>query len=97
MRPYKITNEHTVYNKENKNYPLQVEDCSHLCETSKLVPDGPGGHSGQIRHERPKLFIKLQPSKLHGVNQQKMWIHYVYSNILIKHKKISNMMLKIRR
>lgn len=29
-----------------QSYPLQVEDGGHLCETSKLVPDGPGGYGG---------------------------------------------------
>lgn len=48
----------------NLNYPLQVEDGGHLCEASKLVSDGPGGDSGEVRHQRPKLFIKLQPSEL---------------------------------
>lgn len=46
------------------NYPLQVEDGGHLRETSELIPDGPGGHRGEIRHKRPKLLIELQPSKL---------------------------------
>lgn len=48
----------------DRDYPLQVEDGGHLCEASELVPDGPGGHGGEIRHKRPKLFIKLQPSEL---------------------------------
>lgn len=46
------------------NYPFQVENGGHLCETSKLIPDGPGGHSCKVRHQRAKLFIKLQPSEL---------------------------------
>lgn len=33
------------------NYPLEVEDRSHLCETSKLVSDGPGCHGGEICNE----------------------------------------------
>lgn len=45
-------------------YPLQVQDCSHLCETSKLVPDSPGGDSGEVCHERAKLFIKLKAAQL---------------------------------
>lgn len=51
------------------NYPLQVEDGSHLREPSELVPDGPGGHGGEIRHEGPELFIKLQPAKLQQKDQ----------------------------
>lgn len=46
------------------SYPLQVEDGRHLCEASELIPDGPCGHSGEISHKRPELFIKLQPSQL---------------------------------
>lgn len=52
------------------NYPLQVEDGGHLCKTSKFIPDGPGGYSGQVRHKRPKLFIELQPSKLWQKDQK---------------------------
>lgn len=46
------------------NYPFQVENGGHLCKTGKLIPDGPGGHSCEVRHQRAKLFIKLQPSEL---------------------------------
>lgn len=59
--------------KWSKNYPLQVEDGGHLCKSSKLVPDGPGGYSGKIRHKRPKLFIELQPSELWQKKDQKQW------------------------
>lgn len=51
-------------------YPLQVEDGGHLCETSELVPDGPGGDGGEVRHERPELFIELQPSQLQQEDQK---------------------------
>lgn len=53
------------------NYPLQVENGGHLCETSKLIPDGPGGHSRKVRHKRAKLFVKLQPSELR--KDQNQW------------------------
>lgn len=56
----------------NLNYPLQVEDGCHLCEASKLVSDGPGGDSGEIRHKRTKFFIKLQPSKLQQKDQTQL-------------------------
>lgn len=46
------------------DYPLQVENGGHLCETGKLVPDGPGGDGGEVRHQRPELFVELQPSEL---------------------------------
>lgn len=63
------------------NYPLQVEDGGHLCESSKLIPDGPGGHGGEVCHKRPKLFVELQPSELqqndqHSVKQHKRYIVY---------------------
>lgn len=51
------------------NYPLQVENRGHLSEACKLIPNGPGGHCGEVRHKRPKLFIELQPSQLQQNNQ----------------------------
>lgn len=46
------------------SYPLQVEDGGHLRETSKLIPDGPGGYSCEVRHKRAKLLVELQPPEL---------------------------------
>lgn len=60
---------------EDLDYPLQVENGGHLCETGKLVPDGPGGDGGEVRHQRPELFVELQPSELRGkktVGSEKM-------------------------
>lgn len=66
------------------NYPFQVENGGHLCKTSKLVPDGPGGHRCEVGHQRAKLFIKLQPSEL-GKGDQRQWMSYMYQRIPRKH------------
>lgn len=54
----------------NKIYPFQVENGGHLCKASKLIPDGPGGHSSEVRHKRSELFIELQPSQLQNYKQE---------------------------
>ena len=54
-------------------YPLQVQDCSHLCEASKLVSDGPGGDGGEVGHQRTQLPVKLQTAQLHR-DKMETWL-----------------------
>lgn len=76
------------------NYPFQVENGGHLCKTSKLVPDGPGGHRCEVGHQRAKLFIKLQPSEL-GKGDQRQWMSYMYQRIPRKHTQRKKRMLLV--
>lgn len=90
-----MTNVYTVYNTEIKITRSRlriVAICVSRANLSLMVQV-----VTVVRYatrDRSSLSNCSPPSYM---DQQKMCIHYVYSDIFIKRKKISNMMLKMRR